>query len=938
MAQPIDPQLLVPIAIKYGIDPDAFIQAARLESSLGATPDTPGSQYRGLFQIGYDEQKRWGNLDVNNPLQNAEMAARGWSQEIAPQLTQSLGREPTWAEVYLAHQQGVAGATHLLQNPNAPAASGPIPAQNIAGNIPGPLRSQYNASTMTAGEFANIWLQRFGDAPTVGSTKTTGPALDPGLASALGYSTPPAMESPGLSALGGGPSNWAGLGYQMPSTMAPEDLFRVPQTDQSGMFALGGGRPSQDQTTIAANMPGMGMPPVAASSLGALAPQEQVGALAPGPGISPTQSPAEIGANPYSTPVVGPPDWAFTHTAPNPADYTTLTAKPAGGVGGVFGGGTRALDEYGFEIDPYRSEGGFRAPDGVDPSMPWDQQDTYNYRPPTLNSPGYLDPQDVKGLVQAGQAAIGPAPVTATSPQQKQQQQEAVSAAGTDYLKSLGVQEQQVQTIVDNLKKAGYDPEGVLGQSYNMDWLKPYWNADNKETRAAIAGISQVPVLPELTPPIPEPNPIRQAQLPLEAQSPATLYADGGPSKAGMYDVPPYSAPPGLLTPEWGFGGGVSTTTDQSKVPNLFSPSATRTKETPLSDLPPWEPGKTGAVPSVITMGGITPPNVGVFGALGGAAGISGLPGTYDPSVWPTHLGGGVGQSRSSGGGQSEPSFSASPSPYQPASAQTSRAGNPAAGTIHHYGEPTYLPTAKGFVATPGWLSAGDYRYGGQSYAFGDPDRGQTDPYGAPVGGRTMAGYNGASDPGSWVDATGHYAVPSTGGAYGLHPSANEMYGPSGNLMQWDPGMNYWWDPVAQQSSPPNPQEAPPGSYVSLPVPGDETGTKAAAICTHFMKAGRIQRKVWAADTEYSRRFPYYVKAGYRIWALPVVRLMRRHKAWEAVFWPFAKHWSKEMAYRAGVGDKGSLAGKVIHLIGAAICWLVGWLAEPNVLPGRKEA
>lgn len=155
-------QTLTEIAKRHGIDPQAFITAAKIESGLGTTPDAPGSQYKGLYQVGNDEAQRWGIANRSDPIANAEGTANGWVKEVKPQLEKLLGRTASWPEVYLAHQQGAAGAAYLLKHPDAPAAGGPIALSHVTGNIPGSMRKTVNPATITAGEFANIWLRRFG--------------------------------------------------------------------------------------------------------------------------------------------------------------------------------------------------------------------------------------------------------------------------------------------------------------------------------------------------------------------------------------------------------------------------------------------------------------------------------------------------------------------------------------------------------------------------------------------------------------------------------------------------------------------------------------------------------------------------------------------------------------------------------------------------------
>jgi len=133
-----------------------------------------------------------------------ENAAIQLAQNNKAELTKALGRPPTDAELYLAHQQGAEGASGLLSNPNAPASSivGAKAVLSNGGNL-----------NMTAGQFANLWLNKY-NGTSVGSS---GGGLNPG-----GYTegTPSAggvaPANAGTNAVGGiqpegqgGLSGWA---------------------------------------------------------------------------------------------------------------------------------------------------------------------------------------------------------------------------------------------------------------------------------------------------------------------------------------------------------------------------------------------------------------------------------------------------------------------------------------------------------------------------------------------------------------------------------------------------------------------------------------------------------------------------------------------------------------------------------------------------------
>lgn len=127
---------------------------------------------RGLGQWSPDLEKRYGITDANRGSYQAQASAL--EQEAAehyPVLQRTLGRPPTAGELYLAHQQGIAGGPALLTaNPDQPAwmaikphyRSDVIARQAISGNIPSdnPLyRSDINQ--ITAGDFRNLWINKF---------------------------------------------------------------------------------------------------------------------------------------------------------------------------------------------------------------------------------------------------------------------------------------------------------------------------------------------------------------------------------------------------------------------------------------------------------------------------------------------------------------------------------------------------------------------------------------------------------------------------------------------------------------------------------------------------------------------------------------------------------------------------------------------------------
>ena len=128
----------------------AFIESKGNPNAVSSTGAT------GVFQLTKGFAKQYGVKDRNDPVQNTDGAVDGAVDAIR-RMTKVLGRKPTGAEIYLAHQQGIGGAIQLLTNPDA-----------LATDIVGKQAIMVNAGKegMTAREFANYWMDRWNNAPT----------------------------------------------------------------------------------------------------------------------------------------------------------------------------------------------------------------------------------------------------------------------------------------------------------------------------------------------------------------------------------------------------------------------------------------------------------------------------------------------------------------------------------------------------------------------------------------------------------------------------------------------------------------------------------------------------------------------------------------------------------------------------------------------------
>src|SRR5262245_2974225 len=186
-------QAIANSAQRWGIPLPVMRAFAGIES--GGNPRDAKGSYSGLYALSRSEFQRGGGRgSILDPHQNAMAAGRiiaGHREELA----RTLGREPTWNEVYLAHQQGPGGLQEHMQNPSRLAwqsmaataegrrrdADGPIhqlpdgsmglwSQLAIAGNIPQEARrAGVNWRTATSADFMQAWSERLerGGVPTM---------------------------------------------------------------------------------------------------------------------------------------------------------------------------------------------------------------------------------------------------------------------------------------------------------------------------------------------------------------------------------------------------------------------------------------------------------------------------------------------------------------------------------------------------------------------------------------------------------------------------------------------------------------------------------------------------------------------------------------------------------------------------------------------------
>ena len=157
--------------------PSGFLErTAQIESAGNPAAKNPKSSAGGLFQQIDANAKEFGVADRFDPVQSTEGAIK-FALQNKRILSRALGRDPTAAELYLAHQQGGGGAKALLSNPDESALSVLTGLyKGNEGKARDAIRNNGGRLDMTAGQFANIWINKFnkgGFAPGVPQVTTT---------------------------------------------------------------------------------------------------------------------------------------------------------------------------------------------------------------------------------------------------------------------------------------------------------------------------------------------------------------------------------------------------------------------------------------------------------------------------------------------------------------------------------------------------------------------------------------------------------------------------------------------------------------------------------------------------------------------------------------------------------------------------------------------
>jgi Transglycosylase SLT domain len=157
-------------AKRVGLDPEYMKRVMRIESG-GDAGNRTGS-YKGLFQLDEKEFKaHGGSNNIYDPEQNTMAAANMFAkQQLA--FKEKYGRDMKPIDRYMVHQQGAAGYSAHLANPDKPAwqsvrqyyGSDEVAKKAIWGNIPDKDKKNFGSvENVTSGQFVNdVWARRVG--------------------------------------------------------------------------------------------------------------------------------------------------------------------------------------------------------------------------------------------------------------------------------------------------------------------------------------------------------------------------------------------------------------------------------------------------------------------------------------------------------------------------------------------------------------------------------------------------------------------------------------------------------------------------------------------------------------------------------------------------------------------------------------------------------
>ena len=110
----------------------------------------------------------------------------------------------------------------------------------------------------------------------------------------------------------------------------------------------------------------------------------------------------------------------------------------------------------------------------------------------------------------------------------------------------------------------------------------------------------------------------------------------------------------------------------------------------------------------------------------------------------------------------------------------------------------------------------------------------------------------------------------------------------------------------------------PVGSFIGSAVGGGRV------ICTELNRMGLMSDDLLTLDIAFTASLPDATIRGYRWWAVPFVKLMRKSRWAIALAEPLARWRAEEIAFQMRCRACGNFKGKIVRLVGEPICWLIG--------------
>lgn len=157
-AQTVIP-VLTQAADRNGVSATYLMRTWQIESGGSVNPPDSSTGAAGPFQFVSSTARQYGLANPRDFGQSAEAAARLAADNKA-QMSATLGRPPTDAELYLAHQQGAGGAGKLLANPT-------IRAGDLVGDRA--IRVNGGDPNAPAANFTSMWAAKFNGAGALAS-------------------------------------------------------------------------------------------------------------------------------------------------------------------------------------------------------------------------------------------------------------------------------------------------------------------------------------------------------------------------------------------------------------------------------------------------------------------------------------------------------------------------------------------------------------------------------------------------------------------------------------------------------------------------------------------------------------------------------------------------------------------------------------------------